>query len=160
MPKENSKVLKERERELPLGERRISHFFVLLMDQVWLCFQVVTFIPREKEGKKKRGNRSFRTEWHLVWSTYISDEKPVKDMCMIEYIWYIYIHIFVYLPVLHYVYIYIYIMLAYPSTWLQKHPKWATFFHGKGRSFSWESNLPFKKLQPPSSGTFHSSSTN
>ena len=95
MPKENSKVLKERERELPLGERRISHFFVLLMDQVWLCFQVVTFIPREKEGKKKRGNRSFRTEWHLVWSTYISDEKPVKDMCMIEYIWYIYIYTYI-----------------------------------------------------------------
>lgn len=99
------------------------------MDQVWLCFQVATFIPREKEGKKKRGNRSFRTEWHLVWSTYISDEKPVNHMCIIEYIWYI--CIFVYVFVLHYVCIFfIYIILAYPSAWLQKHPKWATSSSG------------------------------
>ena len=129
-------------------------FSVLLMDQVWLCFQVATFIPREKEGKKKRGNRSFRTEWHLVWSTYISDEKPVKDMCIIDYIWYIYIYIhiylYIYVSVLHYVYIYIYhtclpLYLASKASKMGYKFIW-TFFHWKGRSFCWEKQFAFQKV--------------
>lgn len=52
MPKENSKVLKERERELLLGERispQMCFFFGPNGSGVVVFFSVVTFVPRENE---------------------------------------------------------------------------------------------------------------
>lgn len=59
MPKENSKVLKERERELPLGERRISHFFGPFNGSGVVVFSGCDFYSKGKRREKETWEQEF-----------------------------------------------------------------------------------------------------
>ena len=163
MPKENSKVLKERERELPLGERRISHFFGPFNGSGVVVFSGCDFYSKGKRREKETWEQEFSHRMtlsliylHLRWKA----GKPY----VYNRVYMIYMYICICICTTLCVYIFHIYHTCLPLCLASKASKMGykfiwIFFRGKGRSFCWESNLPFKKLQPPSSGTFHSSST-
>ena len=112
MPKENSKVLKERERELPLGERRISHFFGPFNGSGVVVFSGCDFYSKGKRMEKETWEQEFSHRMtliliylHLRWE---AGKRFVYNRVYMRYM-YIYIYLPIYLYYIMWAFIYIYI---------------------------------------------------
>ena len=154
MPKENSKVLKERERELPLGERRISHFFGPFNGSGVVVFPGCDFYSKGKRMEKETWEQEFSHRMtliliylHLRWE---AGKRFVYNRVYMRYM-YIYIYLPIYLYYIMWAFIYIYhtclpLYLASKASKMGYKFIWMIFFHGKGRSFCWGKQFAFQKV--------------